>query len=211
MSLRFRALALAAFLAMALGLGSAAASSLSGQSYALFSKYYKEGITFINENAGRHLIPLSLAKDPGGQDKRTTYSLMGDTLKVTLTMDSGGQIIESCVMILTAPGGMAYGSALYNDFAISGYQSYALLMAMHTDSDPARRYQLVTDVVEGMAASGGQYQRQLGVYTLTCTRQDNVAELRFDIKALQQTPEPDSPGPGEDLPIEPEAEGDGML
>lgn len=211
MNLRFRPLALLVALMMILGLGSAAASSLSGQSYALFSKYYQEDITFINQNAGRYLIPLSLAKGPGGQEGRTTYSLMGDTLHVLLSMDSGGQVIESCVITLTAPAGMEYGNALYNDFAISGYQSYALLMAMHTDPDPARRYQLVTDVVEGMAASGGEYRRQLGVYTLTCTRQDNVAELRFDIKALQATPEPDQPGPEGDVLPDPEAEENGML
>lgn len=200
MSFRVRALVFLAAALLALGPGSAGASSPSGQSYELFSQYYKDGIAFINQNGGRHLIPLALAKTPGGQEKRTTYSLIGDTLNVTLTMSSAGDVIEGCVITLTAPPGMEYGNALYNDFAISGYQSYALLMAMHTAPDPARRYELVTDVEQGLAASQGNYRRQLGVYTLTCTRQDNAVQLRFEIKALQETPQP-TPGE-EDFPVE---------
>lgn len=210
MSFRVRALAFLAAALLALGPGSAGASSPSGQSYELFSQYYKDGIAFINQNGGRHLIPLALAKTPGGQEgKRTTYSLMGDTLNVALVMSGAGDVIEICVITLAAPPGMAYGNALYNDFAISGYQSYALLMAMHTAPDPARRYELVTDVEQGLAASQGSYRRQLGVYTLSCTRQGNAVELRFEIKGLQETP---PPAPGEEaFPVEADPEdGDEM-
>lgn len=213
MRLRIRALAFLAAALTVLGMGGARASSPTGQSYELFSKYYKEGITFINQNDGRHLIPLALAKgSPGDGNPRITYFLIGDTLNALLTMDAAGQVIESCIITLTAPAGMEYGNAIYHDFAISGYQSYALLMAMHADPDPARRYKLVTDVEAGMAASSGSYQRQVGVYTLTCTRENSAVALRFEIKALQETPEPEPLGPEEDVfPVEPEEEESGML
>lgn len=217
MLLRFRVLALLLGALLAPAWNAAGASTLSGQGYALFTQYYKEDITFINTNGNRHLIPLSIAKTSNGQDGQPiVYSLMGDTLNVTLTMNNSGDVIESCVITLTAPPGMEYGNAVYNDFAISGYQSYALLMAMHTDPDPAKRYGLVTDVEAGILAGNGSYQRQLGVYTLTCTRQNNVAELRFEIKALQETPPP-RPAVEEDTDILPsgepegEEEGGGML
>lgn len=213
MLVRIRAGALLVSALLALAWSAAGASTLSGQGYALFSKYYKEDIAFINTNGNRHLIPLAIAKTSNGQDgKPIVYSLMGDTLNVTLTMNDSGDVIESCVITLTAPSGLEYGNAVYNDFAISGYQSYALLMAMHTDPDPVKRYGLVTDVEAGIQAGNGSYQRQLGVYTLTCTRQNNVAELRFEIKALQETPPPLPTDGGEEGPaVEPDEEDAGGM
>jgi len=170
---------LSLFLSGFLG-GEATASPYMGQSYETFSRYYKENISFINDNDNRHLLPLALAKsvDPL-ENKRILYSLIGDTLYAEIFTDEDGSTIASCHITLTAPQGMEYGNAIYNDFAISGYQSYALLMAMYPDPDPVRRYTLVSDVVAGMAEGDGQYKRQLGVYTLSCTRVDNVAELHF--------------------------------
>ena len=160
--------------------GEATASPYTGQSYDTFYRYYKENISFINDNDNRHLLPLALAKsvDPL-ENTRILYYLIGDTLHAEIFTGEDGSTIISCCITLTAPIDMEYGGAVYNDFAISGYQSYALLMAMHSDADPVRRYALVTDVVEGMAKGDGQYQRQLGIYTLSCVRVDNVAELRF--------------------------------
>ena len=165
------------------------ASALSGQSYETFGLYYKENVNFINYNASRHLLPMVLANrgDVAG-DGRLVYELIGDTLKVTITTDPTGKIIEQCVIILTAADGMEYGSALYNDFAISGYHSYAFLMAMHTDADPAKRYELVPDTVAGTAAGEGAYTRQLGVYTLTCSREGNAVTLSFQNNRVQATP-----------------------
>ncbi len=178
---------------MALVWVGASASTLSGQSYETFSNYYKDNIAFINHNDSRHLIQLSIAKAKSElDDNRIIYSLMGDTLNVTLTTDATGQVIDDCVITLTAPQGLQYGTALYNDFAISGYQSYALLMAMHADPDPARRYALVTDVEAGLAASqDGRYQRQLGVYTLLCTREGQTVELRFEKSHAVEQPLPE--------------------
>ena len=151
-----------------------------GQSYETFTNFYKENISFINHNVNRHLLPLVITKvlDPT-DGTRMNYSLLGDTLNAVITTEPGADIIESCVITLNAPSGMEYGNAVYQDFSISGYQSYALLMAMSADPDPARRYALVTDVVQGMADNNGHYERQLGVYTLSCTRVDNSAELAF--------------------------------
>ena len=184
--------------------GGATAAPYTGQSYDTFSRYYKENISFINDNDNRHLLPLALAKsvDPL-ENTRILYSLIGDTLHAEIITGDDGSTIDSCCITLTAPSGMEYGNAVYNDFAISGYQSYALLMAMHPDLDPVRRYALVTDVVTGMAEGDGQYQRQLGVYTLSCVRMDNVAELRFQKNQAENTEEAIEEGsvPREDTPL----------
>ncbi len=195
--------------------GSALASSVSGQSYDTFAKYYKADVSFINDNDNRHLLPLVIAKDLDPlHEGALIYSLMGDTLQLTVLTDPSGLVIESCTITLTAPQGLEYGTALYNDFAISGYQSYALLMAMHTDPDPARRYSLVTEVVEGMSVGNGTYERQLGVYTLTCTRQNNVAELKFHKgtnPSLQQPDENELPLDGDMPPALDDEDMEGLL
>lgn len=188
-------LALALFLALpAAGLS----ASVSGQSYTLFTQFYKENIAFINDNDNRHLLPLVIASRQNEEtaDGRMIYELVGEALNVIINTDVTGDVIESCTITLTAPQGLEYGSAQYNDFAISGYHSYALLMAMHTDPDPARRYELVKDVVAGMAETDGAYTRQLGAYTLSCTRVQNTANLAFHNNRVQETPLPPM---GEDM------------
>ena len=190
----------------------AQASAISGQSYETFGQYYKENIDFINYNAGRHLLPMVLASrgDVAG-DGRLVYELIGDTLNVTLTTDPTGKIIERCVITLTAADSMEYGSALYNDFAISGYHSYAFLMAMHTDTDPAKRYELVPDTVAGTAAGEGAYTRQLGIYTLTCSREGNAVTLAFQNNRVQAPLAPgEEAAPAEIFPPD-EDEGAGLL
>ena len=61
--------------------------------------------------------------------------------------------------------------------------------AADTAADPAVRYGLVTAVNDGLLAGEGTYATQVGVYTLNCTRADNVATLTFE-NTLAATPEP---------------------
>lgn len=177
------------------------AFALTGQTYAKFDEYYKADVTFINDNDSRFLLPMILSQRNSSQnDGRMYYDLIGDVLNVTVTSDSSG-VIEECEVRLTAPADMEYGSSIYNDFAISGYHSYAFLMAMDTNTDPAKRYELVTDVVQGMKDSAdGTYTRQLGTYTLTCKRVDNMAVLNFQNNGVvvdTPTPGPSvTPAPG---------------
>jgi len=183
-------------------LAPACAFALTGQSYAKFDEYYKADITFINDNDSRFLLPMILSQRKSTEnDGRIYYDLIGDVLNVTVTSDSTG-VIEECEIRLTAPSNMEYGSSVYNDFAISGYHSYAFLMAMDTNTDPAKRYELVTDVVQGMKNSAdGTYTRQLGAYTLTCQRIDKMAVLNFQNNGVvvdTPTPGPSvSPSPSE--------------
>lgn len=185
----------------------ACALALTGQNYETFNEYYKADVTFINENDSRHLLPLVLSqRNSTENDGRVYYDLYGDVLTVTVSTDADG-VIEECEIRLTAPSGMEYGTSVYNDFAISGYHSYALLMAMDTSTDPAQRYALVTDVVQGMKAGDGTYTRQLGVYTLQCTRQDSMAILNFQNDGVvEATPVPEptaTPAPGEETQAPP--------
>ncbi len=169
-----------ALLCIVLLLAPAGALALTGQNYKTFQTYYTANVDFINKNDNRHLLPMLLSqRNSGKDDGRTYYDLLGDVLSVSVVTDAQG-VIESCSITLTAPANMEYGSAVYNDFAISGYHSYAFLMAMDTHTDPAQRYQLVSDVVEGLKSGGGFYSRQLDAYTLTCTRGDGKATLDFE-------------------------------
>ena len=174
-----------------------AALALTGQSYATFVKYYDADVTFINQNDNRHLMPMVLSQTKGNQDNNfMRYDLYGDVLSVNVVADIQG-IIKTCDIKLTAPDNMAFGSAEYNDFAISGYHSFAFLMAMDAHADPAQRYQLVTDVVNGLKTNNGAYTRRLDAYTLTCSRNDTEALLSFvndgsTAAEPSATPEPDN-------------------
>lgn len=178
-------------------------AEVSGQKYETFAQYYKDNVSFINTNDSRHLLPLVLAKrDSENNDGRLVYELYGDVLGVYIVTDPTGEVIESCKITLTAPANMEYGSTIYNDFAISGYHSYALLMAMPTDTEPAQRYQLVTEVVQGMGASeDGSYSRQLGAYTLECRRDGGTATLSFQNNRALAIPETDTPEAADQLVI----------
>ena len=179
-------------------LSRASAATISGRGYEDFEASYADNLTFINENTGRHLLPLVLAKgDANADGGHRMYELLGDVLRVSIRLDQSNQIIETCEIVLTAPAGMSYGTSEYNDFVTSGYHSYALLMAMHTAADPAVRYGLVTAVNDGLLAGEGNYTTQVGVYTLTCTRADNVATLTFE-NTLAATPEPQATPDGAD-------------
>ncbi|MEG2315165.1 MAG: hypothetical protein RSC91_03040 [Clostridia bacterium] len=165
------------------------ASAISGQRYDTFLQNYQDDVTFININDTRHLLPLVFSTHPSEQnDGRIYYELLGDVLSASVRTDPSGEIIEFCQITMTAPLGMSYGSAQYNDFAISGYHSYALLMAMHSATEALDRYALVVDVLDGMARGDGSYKTQLGVYTLTCTRVENCATLIFENTQSQSLP-----------------------
>ena len=56
---------------------------------------------------------------------------------------------------------------------------------------------MVTAVNDGLLAGEGNYTTQVGVYTLTCTRADNVATLTFE-NTLAATPEPQATPDGAD-------------
>lgn len=179
-------------------LSRASAATISGRGYEDFEASYADNLTFINENTGRHLLPLVLAKgDANADGGHRMYELLGDVLRVSIRLDQSNQIIETCEIVLTAPAGMSYGTSEYNDFVTSGYHSYALLMAMHTAADPAVRYGLVTAVNDGLLAGEGAYATQVGVYTLNCMRADNVATLTFE-NTLAVTPEPQATPDGAD-------------
>ena len=182
-----------ALLCIALLLAPAGALALTGQNYKTFQTYYNANVDFINKNDNRHLMPMLLSqRNSSKDDGRTYYDLLGDVLSVSVVTDAQS-VIESCSITLTAPANMEYGSAVYNDFAISGYHSYAFLMAMDTHTDPAQRYQLVSDVVEGLKNGGGYYSRQLDAYTLTCTRGDSKATLDFVNGAMPSASPPADP------------------
>ncbi|MDD3334359.1 MAG: hypothetical protein PHI98_02470 [Eubacteriales bacterium] len=172
-------------LLLLLGSSVALGATLSGISYNSFLASYEENITFINENTGRHLLPLGITKrDSGEGDGRTVYEITGEVLSLTVRTDPTGGIVEMCQMVLTAPAGMEIGNAAYNDFTTSGYHSYALLMAMDVASTPAERYALVQKVEEGLKQSEGSFTTQIGLYALVCTNTSGTVTLSFENSAV---------------------------
>ena len=72
-------------------------------------------------------------------------------------------------------------------------------VTVNAAADPAVRYGLVTAVNEGLAAGEGGYSTQVGVYSLQCTQEGNVATITFE-NTLAATPEPQAtPENGEDV------------
>lgn len=161
--------------------GTAMGATISGQAYETFAAYYTENVTFINDNTGRHLLPLTISSSKSEDgDGRMYYRIFGDVLSMEVRTDTTGKIIEMCQIIVTAPPGMELNNAVYNDFAISGYHSYALLMAMDASGDPAQRYELVPLVEQGLAQTEGSYSVQIGVYLLTCTSLSGTVTITFE-------------------------------
>lgn len=191
---RLYALCVLAALLMLAAPGARAAAN--GRSYDDFVNSYAENLSFINQNTGRHLLPLVLARGSSDADGgHRIYQIPGDVLTASVRLDATNDTIESCRIVLTSPQGMTYGGSLYNDFVISGYHSYALLMAMHPDSDPLKRYELVEAVNAGLGGEETTFQTQVGLYRLTCTRVDTAATLLFE-NTLTLSPE-DAPETGE--------------
>ena len=83
-----------------------------GRGYEDFELCYADNLDFINQNTGRHLLPLVLAKGEANADGgHRMYELLGDVLRVTIRLDQSNQIIERCEIVLTAPAGMSYGTS----------------------------------------------------------------------------------------------------
>ena len=186
-------------------LGEAAAEE--GQPYELFQDYYKDNVEFINRNDNRYLLPLFMSKqEQPAEGGETIYELSNNALKVQVQTDRFGNLIEKCVITLEVPENMEYGGAGYREFAISGYQSYAFLMAMYPSEDPVQRYALVEDTVKGMEEGMGVYTRQVGAYTLNCLREERTAVLTFQSHRVSLL----EAAEGGDLPLG-EDEGEGLL
>lgn len=171
-----------------------------GQSYKAFVASYAENIIFINDNTGRHLLPHTPSRDYDTQGKRL-YRIQNGALNVEIRLDDLDEQIASCQITLTAPSNMRYGDAAHNNFSISGYHSYALLMSIVKAETAYERYALVTQVNEGLAAGGGACQLQVGDYQLTCTSQNGSAVLLFENALLLSTEEPILPAE-DDAPAE---------
>ena len=176
----------------------------SEQPYDTFLGYYQADVDFINENTGRKLLPLVLTTE-GVEGRYRLYRLYGDVLSVTVRTQGSGRSIVMCQIVLTAPDGMQYGDSAYNDFVISGYHSYALLMAMSPAQEAQERYDLVDLVNNGMK-QGDSYERQVGAYHLTSRREGNAVTITFMTPAYEEmittpTPEPqETPGPTDGQP-----------
>lgn len=191
-----------------LTVSTACAESVSGLRYEDFLANYTDNLDFINENASRHLLPLIPAKrDAGWGDGRLFYEIYGDVLSLNIRTDATGKVIESCVITLTAPPNMSYGSTIHRDFTTSGYQSYGMLMAMSPAATPLERYQLVVEVESGLAA-GGTFHKQIGVYSLDAASLDGTVSMTFTNSTAMPTPSPvPSETPVPEATPEPESAG----
>lgn len=196
-------------LAVALCASHACADTVTGLTYDRFREVYAENLDFINDNASRHLLPLIPAKrDAGWGDGREYHEILGDVLSLVIRTEPICEIIESCQITLTAPQDMAYGNAVHRDFTTSGYQSYAMLMAMDTRETAYERYQLVEEVEAGIA-NGGVYRRQVGVYQLEASSQNGMVTMLFTNSTALPTPSPvptETPVPEATEPPAPEQE-----
>ena len=171
--------------------GTACAESVSGLRYEAFLASYTENLDFINENASRHLLPLIPAKrDAGWNDGRLFYEIFGDVLSLTIRTESTGEVIEECIITLTAPPDMSYGSTIHRDFTTSGYQSYGMLMAMSPAEDAYDRYLLVQEVESGLQSGGGVFHKQIGVYALDAASLDGTVSMTFTNSTAMPTPSP---------------------
>lgn len=171
--------------------GTAQAEFVSGLRYDAFLANYTESLDFINENASRHLLPLIPAKrDAGWGDGRLYYEIFGDVLSLSIRTDASGEVIEECIITLTAPPDMSYGSSVHRDFTTSGYQSYGMLMAMSPAETSLERYQLVQEVESGLQSGNGVFHKQIGVYALDAASLDGTVSMIFTNSTAVPTPSP---------------------
>lgn len=167
-------------------LAGAAAADDFGQSYIDFQTLYSENIHFINENTGRFLLPLDFSGEFDSEGDRI-YVISSGALYVEVKLDDLAEQIAYCNISLTAPAGMTYGDSKHNDFTVSGYHSYALLMAMSKAGTAVERYQLVEEVNAGIAENAGVYETQVGDYRLKCLSANGTATMRFENELLMGT------------------------
>ena len=180
----------------------AAALALTGQTYETFDAYYQETLHHFNDYEGRHLIPLILARKQSEKaDGRAYYTLAGDILTVSVTTDADG-IIETCEVRLAFPKDNSGNTNVMNDYYNLNYQCVAFQIAMDPRTDVNERLRLAAEIRDGLAAGQGNYTRQLGAYTLTCTLVDGsmvVADYQNSgVQIDTPTPAPaNTPAPGE--------------
>jgi hypothetical protein len=180
----------------------AGALALTGQNMPTFETYYKDNISYINSNTGRHMLPLTLETLDLSDNGRMQYSTYSDALHVTITADAAG-IVETCDIRLLVLEGMVLGNSLYQDFTTAGYHSYAFIMAMHVSAEPSSRYLLVQEISTALKDNFGFYERQLGAYTITCTRvigEGAVFTFTNNGLAPAQTGEPADEADEQDVP-----------
>lgn len=180
--------------------GAFAEAAYTGQSLEVFMNQYSEDVYFINDNTGYHLMPLIISKQgSGADDGRVVFSLKSDQLTVFGTTGRDGSTIDRCAITLTAPADMTVGDAVYNDFVLSAYHCYALLMAMEGSAQPAERYAVVDLIEQAIADGGGTGAVQRGVYALTGEKTDTTVVLTFEnTRAIPDETKP----PADDAPAD---------
>ena len=177
------------------------AQFVTGQTYDVFLKKYAENMTFINQNTQRRLLPLTLTTpDFAESDGRSYYNIEGEILSANIYTSRGSDVIEYAQFILTAPSLMQYGDALHAEFVNAGYHCYALLMAMHSSDDVVTRYSLIQTIEDVFNEGTSTSLLQLGVYSLSCEKVENVATFTFTNTSLV------SPTPSPEPETEPEIE-----
>lgn len=154
-----------------------------GRGYEAFEAAYAENIEFLNVNTDRHMLPYTPIRDYD-PDGSVVHRIQMGALDVAIRLEN--ESIATLCVTLTAPEGMAYGDREYNDFAVSGYQSYAVVMAMSDAATPYERYALVEAVNQALDASES-YQTAVGDYRLTCTREGRAVTLLFENELLMES------------------------
>lgn len=177
---------LLALILLLCALSGAAAADDFGQSYIDFQTLYAENVHFINENTGRFLLPLDFSGEFDAEGERI-YVISSGALQMEIKLDDLAEQIAYCHISLTAPADMTYGDSKHNDFTVSGYHSYALLMAMSKAETALERYRLVEEVNAGIAENAGLYETQVGDYRLKCLSANGTATMRFENELLMGT------------------------
>ena len=83
----------------------AAAADDFGQSYDLFQTLYAENVDFINDNTGRHLLPLTFTGAFDEEGERI-FVLASGALYAQIKLDDLAEQIAYCQIMLSAPAGM---------------------------------------------------------------------------------------------------------
>lgn len=154
-----------------------------GRAYKAFEAAYAENIEFLNVNTSRHMLPYTPTRDYD-PDGSVVHRIQMGALDVAIRTES--ESIASLSITLTAPEDMTYGDREYNDFTVSGFQCYAVMMAMSEAAAPYERYALVEAVNQALAASES-YETNVGDYRLTATREGSAVTLLFENELLMDS------------------------
>lgn len=167
-------------LLLALTLLFSAAALAAEDSYTTYEAFigrYAANLDFINQNENRHLISLIFA---GGdtKDNLRSFQLSGDVLSAELLTRGSGRLIAGLTVRLSAPADPDPASSAYRDFVTSGYQCYALLMAMVDSEDLLARYSLISELNNGVLDKD-EYRTVVGPYSLTARRGEGAMLFTF--------------------------------